>query len=79
MSQMKYINFKYAGFVIFEQSQNHSDIAEKFPMDEVESAGFVSMSLDEDQVGCHGDSMTLKTKPAPSDASMLYRRLSIYS
>ena len=76
---MKYINFENNGFVLFERHQNHSDIAQKFPNDKILSAGFVGMSVDEDQIQCSGESVTLKTKSQVSDRERLYRKLSIYS
>jgi len=80
MAGMKYIKFDYAGFIIFDKSQKHSEIAKKFPNDTVLSAGFVEMSLDTaDQVGCYGESTSLNKKSEKGDREMLFRRLSLYA
>ena len=76
---MKYIQFEYAGYVIFEQAQKHSDIAKKFQMDNVLSAGFVSGVIEEDQISCHGESQSLRKSAKPNDCKYIYRKLSIYS
>lgn len=78
MAYMKYIRFRDAGFVVFEQHQQHSDVAKKFPSDEVLSAGQVNLTCEPDQIGCYGDSVTLKTSAKDGDTDTLYRRLSIY-
>ena len=77
--QMKYIRFKYAGFVVFEETQTHKSIAKRFPTDEIESAGFVSGTFDKEYLGCHGESTTLNVSSKPNDSEWLYRRLSVYS
>lgn len=75
---MKYINFRYAGFVVFEQSQTHKDMAERFPNDEVISAGFVNGTCDYDQISTHGESVTLKMSSRKSDGESIGRRILIY-
>ena len=77
---MKYIQFDYAGFVVFERAQKHSAIAKKFPHDTVLSAGFVDMALgDKEDVSCQGESMSLNVKSKPIDSQRLWRKISIYS
>ena len=80
MAGMKYIKFEYAGFVVFDKSQKHSDVAEKYPNDTVLSAGFVEMGIDQAiQIGCYGESTSLNKKAEKGDAEKLFRRLSLYA
>jgi hypothetical protein len=74
---MKYIRFEFAGFIIFEKTLNHSDIAKKFPDDKIISAGFMGLMIDEDQVQCYGESQSLNSGPNKKDNMWLWRRLSI--
>jgi hypothetical protein len=73
---MKYIRFEYAGFVIFEEDQKHSDIALKFPNDTILSAGFVKIAFEEDQIGVYGESASLSKACNPDDGKALYHKLS---
>lgn len=76
---MKYIQLEYAGYILFEQSQSHEGIANKFPNDTVISAGFVSQyDVKSDQVSCFGESQTLILSPAPGDSDFIHRRLTSY-
>ena len=75
---MKYIRLEHAGFVIFEQSQKHADVAQKFPNDTVISAGFVSGTMEEDQIWAEGQSQSLHKSAKDEDSSWLWRRISIY-
>ena len=68
---MKYINLEKAGFVIFEESQKHSNIAKKFPKDTVLSAGFVIFTDIESHLKVYGESISLGKKCDPDDESSL--------
>lgn len=74
---MKYLKFKHRGFVLFEETQSHAEIA-KMVGDEVESAGFAHATewCDNGQIGCSGGSTTLNLHTAANDTEMLRRRLS---
>ena len=74
---MKYINFKYAGYVIFEETQNHKDIAKRFPTDEVISAGTIKLypNGEENPLGTFGESTSLLKKSEVADADWILRRL----
>lgn len=76
---MKYIYLDYAGFVIFDKSQNHSDMAKKFPNDTVLSAGFVESWSEEFSIQCEGESESLHISSKKGDSEMLTRRLSAYN
>ena len=76
---MKYINLEYAGYIIFDKTQKHSDMAKKFPNDNVLSAGFIEVAAEEDCIACYGESTSLKKESKPDDSKYLERRLSIYS
>jgi len=80
MAQMKYIQFLGRGFVVFERVMTHKQMAQKFPNDEVVSAGFVSMNVttDEDHIRCGGESVSLKKSSHSDDSDRLTRRLSLY-
>lgn len=71
---MKYIRFEHAGFVIFEDTQSHKDIAKNFPEDKPMSAGFVSYC---EWMGpaCHGNSMGLSLSCDSKDTEWLRRSL----
>ncbi len=74
---VKYIRFKHRGFVIFEETQSHSEFA-KMVGDEVESAGFVYATecFDSGRVVCSGESQTLRASAAVGDTDWLRLRLS---
>jgi len=58
---MKYIKFKHRGFVVFEDTQEHKEIANIIG-DEVESAGQVQLGIDRyenPEVICFGESISL--------------------
>lgn len=75
---MKYVRLDYAGLVIFDKSQKHSDVANKFPNDRVISAGFINMDVTSAHVNCYGESQTLhKSSREQEDADMFNRRFSI--
>ena len=76
---MKYINLEYAGMIVFDKGQKHSDMARKFPHDTVLSAGFVESSSDELSFSCFGESTSLDKQSDADDGETLQRRLSIYS
>jgi hypothetical protein len=76
---MKYIRLDYAGFIVFDKSQKHSDMAKKFPHDTVLSAGFVESWSEEFSISCQGESESLHIKSDENDSAMLTRRLSAYS
>ena len=76
---MKYIRFKYAGFVIFDNNQIHKDIADKFPDDTVLSAGNIALACDEIDISLYGDSITLNAAPKREDVHSLYRKICPYS
>lgn len=73
---MKYIKHKELGFILFENSINHSTFAEWFGgKDKVESAGFVAdCGLG---VSCYGESTTLRCEAHPDDSEKLRRRLEL--
>ena len=76
---MKYIRLEYAGYIIFDQSQKHSDVAKKYPTDKVISAGFLNLMIeDKDKIQCYGESTSLNKSVEKIDEDMLFRRLSIY-
>lgn len=72
---MKYIHFKYRGYVVFEETQSHKEMA-KMIGDEVISAGFVhSISwCDDGKLVVSGKSETLSAEPHPDDQATLRRR-----
>ena len=74
---MKYLKFKHRGFVIFEETQSHSEIA-KMIGDEVESAGFAHATdwYDDGKIVCSGASTTLRLSAASTDTEILRRRFS---
>lgn len=69
---MKYIRFKHRGFVVFEATQSHKEIAAMIG-DEVVSAGFVSAHdwRDDGQVVCGQRSETLRVGAGPKDTDHL--------
>ncbi len=75
---MKYIHFKLRGFVLFEETQDHAQMAAMIG-DEVESAGFARACewCDGGQVVCTGQSMTLKKSAHEDDTERLRRRLAL--
>jgi len=75
---MKYVRFKYAGFVLVEAHRKHSDLAKLFPNDEVISAGQVNVTCNVDQISCYGESTSIKISSKTKDSADLYRRLGIY-
>lgn len=74
---MKYIKFKRAGYVIFEDTQDHDLMAIKFPCDEVISAGFIKSYADNEgnPLNTFGESATLNIKSQGMDAEHIYRKL----
>ncbi len=74
---MKYIQLEYAGFVVFDKSQNHAVMAKKFPSDNVLSAGFVGVIVEEDSVLCEGNSQSLNKSSKEKDSKYLHRKLSV--
>lgn len=67
---MKYIKFKNRGFVIFEDTQIHEDIADKLIEDEVLSAGFVKED-DDGNLECYGKSISLNIRSNKNDSAQL--------
>ena len=80
MAQMKYIRFLDAGFVVFQEHITHAKMKQKFPNDEVLSAGFVSLKCEAgyDYLGCSGESVSLKTSSKDRDSEDLERNMSIF-
>ncbi len=83
MGRMKYLRYKEAGIVIFEEHISHKTMHELLssPMDELLSAGSTAMwaTDDELQVQASGGSITLNILASlPDDAEMIERRLKLY-
>jgi hypothetical protein len=76
---MKYIITKGGDVVLFNNGLTHRDVAYSLKfLDEVESAGFVSVS-DEGGVNCYGESVSLKIKSrGDADAEFVGRHLKGY-
>ena len=79
---MKYIKLKYHGFVLFENTQTHMEMALSIlgshtRLNEVESAGSVKAVdwYDNGQVVCSGESIGLGLRAAEGDTDMLRTRL----
>ncbi len=74
---MKYLKLRHLGFVIFEEAQDHSEIAKALGA-EVESAGFVHATdwCDDGKIVCSGESQTLCKRAADGDTETLRRRFS---
>jgi len=72
---MKYIQFRDAGFVMFEDTMKHVDMANNFKSDKIISAGFVRTSIDISKIYCNGESNSLKESANISDAESLHRIL----
>lgn len=75
---MKYIQLKYAGFIVFDQQTKHKEMRSKFPNDTLISAGFVSGTMEKDQIWCEGESASLGRGFDENDSDSLHRRISIY-
>ena len=67
--KLKYIRLRKHGFVVFTETMKHTDMASKFPSDEVTSAGFVEYA--NGKAECYGESTSLNMKPAENDSSLL--------
>ena len=77
---MKYIQLDYAGYIIFDKGQKHSDVAKKYPSDTVLSAGFVEIyGEDKEVISCRGESSSLNVKSKEIDSEIMFRRLSVYN
>ena len=72
---LKYIKFEYAGFIIFQDAQNHKDIAEKFPNDNVLSAGNISVLCEENDVSIYGESLSLNAALSHKDRQRIFPKL----
>lgn len=72
-SMMKYIRFRDAGFVIFEQNQRHSDILRKFPGDEAVSAGNCASVLEDPEIHTFGESITIGRSAKEEDQELIRR------
>jgi hypothetical protein len=72
---MKYIRTEFLGIVTFSESQSHDDIAKRLMSenDELLSAGFVRRCeyIDDGQVTCSGQSMTLGIGSCEEDTEIL--------
>lgn len=75
---LKYIKFKHRGFVLFEETQSHADMARAIG-GEVESAGRVHAVdwCDDGKPVCSGESSTLNLRSADADTDTLRRRLAL--
>ena len=80
MSRKKYIILKDSSVIIFSQNIAHNEMAHHFGGKEnVASAGQVSSTADENQIGAYGDSFSLKIGSTPEDSRKIFRELSIYA
>lgn len=80
MTDLKYINFKQLGIVIFDHLVDHSVLAARIA-DEPLSAGFVRIpNKDEagNEIKCYGKSVSLNIKADERDTDMLRRRINPY-
>jgi hypothetical protein len=77
VSRMKYIRFKDAGIVIFENQIEHSSMGGMFPNDTPISAGFFNVQ-DADEVSLYGKSVSLDLATNESDLPRLKRNLRGY-
>ena len=73
---MKYLKLKHRGFVLFEETQSHAEMAKAIG-DEVESAGFAHATdwCDDGKIVCSGQSTTLNLRSSEADTDILRRRL----
>lgn len=79
---LKYIRFSHRGFVVFESSQTHKDMAAKLNpdrSDRVESAGFVYLNgLDSPpRLVCRGESSSLSISSKDGDTDSLTRKVTL--
>ncbi len=74
---MKYLKLKHRGFVLFEETQSHKEIAQMLG-DEVESAGFAHATewCEDGKICCSGKSQTLGKECHETDTDRLRTRLS---
>lgn len=74
---MKYLKLKHRGFVLFEETQSHKEIAQMLG-DEVESAGFAHATdwCEDGKICCSGESQTLGKHCHKTDTDRLRTRLS---
>jgi len=80
MSYMKYVRSKHGEIIIFSPSMKHSDIAECVGgKKEIESAGQIGMAIDENEISCYGESLTLGVRSDKEDRGRVYRNISMYS
>jgi hypothetical protein len=63
---MKYVRFKKAGIVMVESQINHNEVKSPYCDDTAISAGFFRVE-DNDMIGVHGESVTLKLRVAEDD------------
>ena len=76
---MKYINLQHSGYIIFGEHLTHSDMANRFPMEKIISAGFVKVYGDNVDVGAYGESTTLNVKSdVKNDSQLIQNRLVAY-
>ena len=75
---MKYIKFSESGIVTFGEHISHAEMAQRFPDEEVVSAGFARYSGDDEYIGLDGESFTLKAKSQNGDTSEFIRMISVY-
>lgn len=74
---MKYIRHKKLGFVLFEPSLMHDEVARRLGgAEEILSAGFVFAPSND--LKCLGHSSSLNCSAAPDDASDLRARMTAY-
>lgn len=66
---MKYIRLKRFGFILFQDTLKHSNVAADYHMEEVVSAGFVYLS--DDGPFCTGRSDSLGVESKEGDTPLL--------
>jgi hypothetical protein len=75
---MKYIKFSRSGIVTFGEHITHAEMAQRFPNEEVISAGFARYSGEDDCIGLDGESVSLQKKSKEGDTGEFLRAFSIY-
>jgi len=77
MNQMKYIVFDTGAIIIFSESLSHEQVATALGLKEnVQSAGQVSMMVEQGEVNAYGRSFTLGAKSDPNDSKRIYNQIS---
>lgn len=70
---LKYIRTKNDDIIVFNDSIQHSE----FKRFEPKSAGFISLSVDDQEISCncYGQSISLNLKSDPEDTALAQKRL----